>query len=196
MACSSIAAKTRFCERIERRLAAMVRWPYENGEGLQVLRYRHGAQYVPHYDYFDPAQPGTPRILQRGGQRVGTIVMYLRTPERGGATIFPMLASKSRRSRVQRCSSAMTARIPIRRRCTAARQSHWAKNTSRPSGCARASSSGRTSTARRGRLASSASVKSTRAAVRHPPPYRPAPALDDLAAFHHHVLVRGSAAKS
>jgi len=77
------------CERIERRLADLVRWPYENGEGLQVLRYRHGAQYVPHYDYFDPLQPGTPRILERGGQRVGTIVMYLRTPERGGATIFP-----------------------------------------------------------------------------------------------------------
>jgi prolyl 4-hydroxylase len=77
------------CERIERRLADLVRWPYENGEGLQVLRYRHGAQYVPHYDYFDPMQPGTPRILERGGQRVGTIVMYLRTPERGGATIFP-----------------------------------------------------------------------------------------------------------
>ncbi|MBL8309988.1 MAG: 2OG-Fe(II) oxygenase [Burkholderiales bacterium] len=77
------------CERIERRLAALVQWPYENGEGLQVLRYRHGAQYVPHYDYFDPAQPGTPRILERGGQRVGTIVMYLRTPERGGGTVFP-----------------------------------------------------------------------------------------------------------
>ncbi len=77
------------CERIERRLAELVNWPYENGEGLQVLRYRHGAQYVPHYDYFDPAQPGTPKILQRGGQRVGTIVMYLRTPERGGSTIFP-----------------------------------------------------------------------------------------------------------
>lgn len=77
------------CERIERRLAALVQWPYENGEGLQVLRYRHGAQYVPHYDYFDPAQPGTPRILARGGQRVGTIVMYLRTPERGGGTVFP-----------------------------------------------------------------------------------------------------------
>ena len=116
------------CERIERRLAAMVRWPYENGEGLQVLRYRHGAQYVPHYDYFDPAQPGTPRILQRGGQRVGTIVMYLRTPGVVAQRSSPMMsASKSRRSRVQRCSSAMTARIPIRRRCTAARQSHWAK---------------------------------------------------------------------
>jgi prolyl 4-hydroxylase len=77
------------CERIERRLAELVNWPYENGEGLQVLRYKNGAQYVPHYDYFDPAQPGTPKILQRGGQRVGTIIMYLRTPERGGATVFP-----------------------------------------------------------------------------------------------------------
>jgi prolyl 4-hydroxylase len=77
------------CERIERRLAELVNWPYENGEGLQVLRYKHGAQYVPHYDYFDPAQPGTPKILQRGGQRVATIVMYLRTPERGGSTVFP-----------------------------------------------------------------------------------------------------------
>lgn len=77
------------CERIERRLAALVNWPYEYGEGLQVLRYKNGAQYVPHYDYFDPAQPGTPRILERGGQRVGTIIMYLKTPERGGATVFP-----------------------------------------------------------------------------------------------------------
>lgn len=77
------------CERVERRLAELLRWPFENGEGLQVLRYRTGAQYVPHYDYFDPAQPGTARIVQRGGQRVGTIVMYLRTPERGGATVFP-----------------------------------------------------------------------------------------------------------
>ena len=76
-------------ERVERRLAELLKWPFENGEGLQVLRYRMGAQYVPHYDYFDPAQPGTAKIVQRGGQRVATIVMYLRTPERGGATIFP-----------------------------------------------------------------------------------------------------------
>ncbi len=76
-------------ERVEKRLAEILKWPFENGEGLQVLRYRTGAQYVPHYDYFDPAQPGTARIVQRGGQRVATIVMYLRTPERGGSTVFP-----------------------------------------------------------------------------------------------------------
>jgi prolyl 4-hydroxylase len=52
----------------------------ERGEGLQILRYRPGAEYRPHHDYFDPALPGAPRILQRGGQRVGTLVMYLKHP--------------------------------------------------------------------------------------------------------------------
>ena len=77
------------CQRIEARIAAMLEWPVENGEGVQVLRYKPGAQYRPHYDYFDPAQPGTPSILKRGGQRVATVVMYLNTPGRGGATTFP-----------------------------------------------------------------------------------------------------------
>jgi prolyl 4-hydroxylase len=77
------------CQRIEARIAALLQWPLENGEGLQVLRYRPGAEYKPHYDYFDPAQPGTPGILKRGGQRVASLVMYLNTPARGGATIFP-----------------------------------------------------------------------------------------------------------
>ena len=77
------------CARLEARLAALVNWPVENGEGLQVLRYRPGAEYKPHYDYFDPAQPGTPTILKRGGQRVATIIVYLNTPTRGGGTTFP-----------------------------------------------------------------------------------------------------------
>lgn len=77
------------CARIETRIAALLRWPVDNGEGLQVLRYRPGAEYKPHYDYFDPAAPGTPAILRRGGQRVGTLIMYLNDPPAGGATIFP-----------------------------------------------------------------------------------------------------------
>lgn len=76
-------------ERIEKRIAELLRWPLDRGEGLQILRYRPGAEYRPHHDYFDPAHPGTARILQRGGQRVATIVMYLNTPEAGGATTFP-----------------------------------------------------------------------------------------------------------
>ncbi len=74
---------------IEQRLADLVNWPMVNGEGLQVLRYRPGAEYKPHHDYFDPAHAGSAPILKRGGQRVGTLVIYLNTPEAGGSTIFP-----------------------------------------------------------------------------------------------------------
>ncbi len=75
--------------RIEQRIAELLHWPVDHGEGLQVLRYRPGAEYKPHHDYFDPVHPGTERILQRGGQRVASLVMYLNTPEGGGATTFP-----------------------------------------------------------------------------------------------------------
>lgn len=76
-------------QRIEARIARLIGWPVENGEGIQVLNYKPGAEYKAHYDYFDPAEPGTPTILQRGGQRVGTVVMYLNNPVRGGGTTFP-----------------------------------------------------------------------------------------------------------
>ena len=74
---------------LEQRIAALLGWPLENGEGLQILRYRPGAEYRPHHDYFDPVHAGTARILERGGQRVGSLVMYLNTPDGGGATTFP-----------------------------------------------------------------------------------------------------------
>jgi prolyl 4-hydroxylase len=76
-------------QRIEARIARLLRWPVENGEGLQVLHYLPGAEYKPHYDYFDPAEPGTPSLLRRGGQRLATLLMYLNEPEQGGGTTFP-----------------------------------------------------------------------------------------------------------
>ena len=75
--------------KLESRIAELLDWPVQNGEGLQILSYRPGAEYQPHYDYFEPEHVSTPSILKRGGQRVGTIVMYLNTPEAGGATTFP-----------------------------------------------------------------------------------------------------------
>jgi len=80
------------CARIEARIARLLAWPLENGEGLQVLHYLPGAEYKPHHDYFDPAKSGTPSIVARGGQRVASLVMYLNAPERGGATSFPDVA--------------------------------------------------------------------------------------------------------
>lgn len=76
---------------IEARISKLLGWPVANGEGLQVLRYGPGTEYKPHYDYFDPAEPGTASILARGGQRVATLIMYLQEPAQGGATVFPDL---------------------------------------------------------------------------------------------------------
>ena len=76
-------------ERIERRIATLLDWPLENGETLQVLHYGPGAEYRPHYDWFDPDAPGADAALSRGGQRVASVVMYLNTPARGGSTSFP-----------------------------------------------------------------------------------------------------------
>ncbi len=85
-------AENAVCAAIEQRLAKLLDWPIENGEGLQILHYQPGAEYKPHHDYFDPAQPGSAPILKRGGQRVASIVMYLNTPTKGGATVFPDVA--------------------------------------------------------------------------------------------------------
>ena len=81
--------ETELVRRIEARIARLLNWPVENGEGMQVLQYVPGTEYKPHFDYFDPDEPGTATILKRGGQRVGTVVMYLNEPEKGGGTTFP-----------------------------------------------------------------------------------------------------------
>jgi prolyl 4-hydroxylase len=69
-------AENELIARVERRLAQLVNWPLDNGEGLQILHYRPGAEYKP-------------TILKRGGQRVATVIMYLHEPEKGGGTVFP-----------------------------------------------------------------------------------------------------------
>jgi len=74
---------------LEARIASLVKWPVNHGEGLQILRYGPAAEYQPHHDYFDPSIPGSPRTLANGGQRVATLIIYLKAPQRGGATIFP-----------------------------------------------------------------------------------------------------------
>jgi prolyl 4-hydroxylase len=76
-------------QRIEHRIAELVQHPIEHGEPLQILHYQPGGEYKPHFDYFDPAQPGNEAVLKHGGQRVATLVMYLNDVEAGGSTVFP-----------------------------------------------------------------------------------------------------------
>jgi prolyl 4-hydroxylase len=75
--------------RIEARIADLVQFPEENGEPIQILHYEPGGEYKPHFDYFDPKQPGNEQVLKQGGQRIATLVMYLNDVEAGGSTVFP-----------------------------------------------------------------------------------------------------------
>ena len=82
-------AENELVARIEARIAELTGCPVERGEPIQVLRYRPGTEYKPHFDYFDPADPGTRQVLAMGGQRVATLIMYLNDVEGGGSTVFP-----------------------------------------------------------------------------------------------------------
>lgn len=78
--------------RIDERLAALTGHPLAHGEGLQVIHYTPGGEYKAHFDYFPPEDPGSAVHLQKGGQRVCTVVMYLNEVQAGGETHFPKLS--------------------------------------------------------------------------------------------------------
>jgi prolyl 4-hydroxylase len=71
---------------LNRRLAAASDTGVEQGEPLQVLRYRPGQQYRPHFD----AIPGF------GNQRILTMIVWLNDDYEGGETLFIKIARKLR----------------------------------------------------------------------------------------------------
>ncbi len=75
--------------RIDLRIAALMGLPADHGEGLQVLHYTPGAQSVPHFDFLMPTNGANVASIERSGQRVSTLVMYLNDPDEGGETVFP-----------------------------------------------------------------------------------------------------------
>lgn len=77
--------------RLDQRISDVMRWPVENGEGIQILNYQIGGEYKNHFDFFPPEDPGSAVHLANGGQRVSTLVMYLNDVEQGGETIFPSI---------------------------------------------------------------------------------------------------------
>ncbi len=83
--------ETPLVQRIEQRIATLLDMPTVHGEGLQILHYLPGQEYEPHYDWFDPDQPGFEAVTAKGGQRIASVIMYLNTPEADGGTHFPAL---------------------------------------------------------------------------------------------------------
>lgn len=64
-------------QSIEERIERLTGIPRENGEGLQVVCYRPGGYYKGHWDHFDNRYEGNRGVIERGGQRIATVLMYL-----------------------------------------------------------------------------------------------------------------------
>ena len=83
-------------ERIEKKIAEVTNVPVENGEQLQVVRYNEGQHYKVHWDYFDPAFPQNKAVLDRGGQRIITFMVFLTDVEHGGETHFTRVPNEDK----------------------------------------------------------------------------------------------------
>jgi prolyl 4-hydroxylase len=65
-------------------------------EALQLLHYAPGEMFAPHCDFLAPASPHLAEELQRAGQRVATVLVYLNADYDGGETDFPQLVIRHR----------------------------------------------------------------------------------------------------
>lgn len=73
---------------LDRRIIAFTRLHPAYGEPLQGARYEIGQEFKAHTDYFEPFGPAWQRFCQVAGQRTWTVMVYLNTPDAGGATRF------------------------------------------------------------------------------------------------------------
>jgi len=79
---------------VERRIAALTGWESERGDILQIQRYAKGGKYIPHYDFFNEKSDRGAEFPASPGQRLATLIVYLRSPESGGATYLTNLGMR------------------------------------------------------------------------------------------------------
>ena len=71
------------------RISQMVRMPLDNAEPFQVVHYTENQEYDYHYDSFDENDEGyNEEYTNNGGQRLITVLGYLRDVPKGGETGF------------------------------------------------------------------------------------------------------------
>jgi prolyl 4-hydroxylase len=74
---------------IDDRIALLLGMPPANAETMQGQRYAPGQQFRAHCDYFHETAPYWEKMVEYGGQRTWTAMVYLNHVEEGGATWFP-----------------------------------------------------------------------------------------------------------
>ena len=67
----------------------IIQVPLENCECMQLVHYKPGQFYKPHWDYFFTDTDIHIEETKRGGQRTWTAFLYLNDVKEGGETYFP-----------------------------------------------------------------------------------------------------------
>jgi prolyl 4-hydroxylase len=88
------ATRSALVRRIEARIEHLTNWSSACCETLQVQRYAKGQHYQPHYDFFDKGSAAHAMAEAHGGQRLATLILYLKEPDAGGATYFANLGMR------------------------------------------------------------------------------------------------------
>jgi prolyl 4-hydroxylase len=74
---------------IDERIAGLLGLAPEFGETMQGQRYAPGQQFKAHFDWFHDTEDYWDAMMESGGQRTWTAMIYLNDVEEGGATWFP-----------------------------------------------------------------------------------------------------------
>jgi prolyl 4-hydroxylase len=73
---------------LERRILDFIALDPSHGEPIQGQRYAVGQEFKGHTDYFEPSGVDFEKFCSVAGNRTWTAMIYLNTPDAGGATRF------------------------------------------------------------------------------------------------------------
>jgi hypothetical protein len=83
-------------EAAKERVCALAGAPAVNAETAQVLHYKAGDYFAPHFDFWEPNAQGHAMTLRDYGQRAFTVLVYLNDDLEGGETEFLRLGLRHR----------------------------------------------------------------------------------------------------
>lgn len=83
-----LSAQDPFVAAIDRKISAYAGIDSLYGEPIQGQRYAAGQEFKAHTDYFEPDGADYATYCSVAGNRTWTFMIYLNTPEAGGATRF------------------------------------------------------------------------------------------------------------
>jgi prolyl 4-hydroxylase len=84
-------ADNKFGTAIDLRISRLLNTPANHHEVLQGVVYGKGDYFIQHHDYISDDVPQWADEMERGGQRVQSILIYLNDDFDGGGTTFPLL---------------------------------------------------------------------------------------------------------